>query len=254
MECIFVEELNLNSTKLAIPTVEAKHLKALRIKPNEQILITNGNGLSAIATVERINKNIERINKNIERINKNDYLANVEKLLPNYGELDYSLSLAIGILDSQDRFEFALEKCVELGVAEVFPLILDYSQHKKINQTRLISKAIAAIKQCKRSKLPTIHSPQTVRHLLENIFNSTEKHQLILADENGENPSNIPITKTHNTIIFVGSEGGFSAKELSFFPQQTIKWNLGNTRLRAETAAIVSVGIFTNFNKNYKFQ
>jgi len=231
MECIFVSELNLNSIKLLIPTVEAKHLKALRIKQNEQILITNGNALSAIATVERISKN--------------DYQANIKEFLPNYGELDYPLSLAIGIIDAQPRFEFAIEKCIELGVSEIFPLILDYSQHKKVNQERLTAKAIATIKQCKRSKLPTIHFPQTVSQLLKKLSNSDEKYQLILTDENGIKPSNI-LNENHNTIIFVGCEGGFSERELSLFPHHTVTWNLGNRRLRAETAAIISVGILTN--------
>ena len=231
MECIFASDLNLDSTKLAIPATEAKHLKALRIKPQERILITNGNALSAIATVERTNKN--------------DYLATIEEFIPNLGELDYSLSLAIGIIDAQPRFEFAIEKCIELGVSEIFPLILDYSQQKKINQERLISKAIATIKQCKRSKLPTIHLPQTVANLLENIASSIEKYQLILADENGINPLSIPTVSRSNTIIFVGAEGGFSERELSLFPKQTVKWKLGNRRLRAETAAIVSMGILT---------
>jgi len=235
MECIFVSELNFNSTKFIIPTVEAKHLKALRIKQNEQILITNGKSLSAIATVERISKS--------------DYQANIKEFFENYGELNYSLSLAIGIIDSQPRFEFAIEKCIELGVSEIFPLILDYSQQKKISQERLTAKAIATIKQCKRSKLPTIHFPQTVNQLLEKISNSTKKYQLILTDENGTTPSdffNENHNGNHNTIIFVGGEGGFSERELLLFPHHTIKWNLGNRRLRAETAAIVSVGILTS--------
>ena len=171
MECIFARELNLNSTKLSVPTVEAKHLKALRIKDNERILITNGDGLSAVAT--------------IKRIDKNDYFAYIEELLPNYGELDYSLALAIGIIDSPTRFEFAIEKSIELGVSEIYPLILDYSQCKKINQERLTSKAISALKQCKRSRLPIIHNPQTLANLFTKISNCIEENQIILADAGG---------------------------------------------------------------------
>jgi 16S rRNA (uracil1498-N3)-methyltransferase len=262
MESIFIDELNIDSQKLEVLKDEAKHLKVLRIKDDEEILITNGKSLAAIATVKRTNKN--------------DFVATVKQVIPNFGELDFSVSLAIGILDSQSRFEFAIEKCIELGVSEIFPLILDFSQQKKINHERLVAKSIATIKQCKRSKLPIIHFPQTVKELLEKISVSSEKYQIILTDENGENPSNIfNLTNCHcgldpqspqdtvelyqgiphqvrndseavqNTIIFVGCEGGFSENELLLFPQNTVKWNLGNRRLRAETAAIISMGIIT---------
>ena len=239
MESIFINELNFNSQKLEVPKDEAKHLKVLRTKDNEEILITNGKSLAAIATVKRTNKN--------------DFVATVKQVIPNFGELDFSVSLAIGILDSQSRFEFAIEKCIELGVSEIFPLILDFSQQKKINHERLVVKSIATIKQCKRSKLPIIHFPQTVKELLEKISISPEKYQIILTDENGETPANTrechaSLTmpdSNKNTIIFVGCEGGFSEKELLLFPQNTVRWNLGNRRLRAETAAIISMGIRT---------
>jgi len=244
MESIFINELNFNSQKLEVPKDEAKHLKVLRTKDNEEILITNGKSLAAIATVKRTNKN--------------DFVATVKQVIPNFGELDFSVSLAIGILDSQSRFEFAIEKCIELGVSEIFPLTLDFSQQKKINHERLVAKSIATIKQCKRSKLPIIHFPQTVKELLEKISISPEKYQIILTDENGETPANtrdchasLAMTDSNkNTIIFVGCEGGFSEKELLLFPQNTVRWNLGNRRLRAETAAIISMGIFQLKIKN----
>lgn len=229
MECIYIENLNDNDISISVPLDEAKHLKALRINSNEKILITNGKGLSAISTVERKNKN--------------EYIAHTDKYIYNVGELNCLLSIAIGILDSKDRFEFAIEKCIELGVAEIFPLVLDYSQSTKINMERLIAKAISAIKQCKRSRLPKIHLPQTIDSLISNI-DTLNYQNIFLADENGVKPQ-INIHNSKNSIIFVGAEGGFSERELNLFPTKTIKWNLGNRRLRAETAAISMLSILS---------
>ncbi|MPN46579.1 hypothetical protein SDC9_194170 [bioreactor metagenome] len=108
---------------------------------------------------------------------------------------------------------------------------------------RLIAKAISAIKQCKRSRLPKIHLPQTIDSLISNI-DTLNYQNIFLADENGVKPQ-INIHNSKNSIIFVGAEGGFSERELNLFPTKTIKWNLGNRRLRAETAAISMLSILS---------
>ncbi|MDR0927797.1 MAG: 16S rRNA (uracil(1498)-N(3))-methyltransferase [Ignavibacteria bacterium] len=222
MECIYIPMLSFQTQHYPIPPAECQHLKALRIQTGTQMQITNGNGLSAIAV--------------IERISKTEYNADVIEFMRNFGELDCKIGLAIGILDNKDRLEFAVEKSVELGVSEIFLLTTDYTQQMHINLERLVGKAIAAVKQCKRSVLPIIHPPIKLSELL----NANDYESIVLCDEKGVRPAKVE--NSSSILVFIGAEGGFSNAELDLFPANTLKWNLGNRRLRAETAAIVALG------------
>lgn len=228
MECIYVQELNIFTKSYDVSLAETQHLKALRMQTNDTIMLTNGAGLNAIAT--------------IERSSKSDFFVHIINYLPNHGELPHRLAIALGILDNKDRFEFAIEKCVELGVIEIYPLILDFCQHKTINLPRLQTKAITALKQCKRSVLPAIHLPQTLQNIIECITTQAGLYQrIVLADEGGCSANNL--ANGIDSIVFIGAEGGFSDKEKLLFPTNTLRLDLGNRRLRAETAAIVSIGL-----------
>ena len=249
INCIYIENLtahfpNINFEEVCdsnfftidIQQNEHKHLKALRIKQNEKILITNGQGIIALAMMELISKT--------------SYKIRINKIIKQFNELPFRLGLAIGMLTNKERFEFAIEKCTELGVTDIFPIISDFSQTKNINYERIKSKTIAAITQCKRSCLPKIHSPISTVELIKSVTVQGSANYfdlIILADENGIQPTKQPnnLKDNKNIIAFIGCEGGFSERELNNFPIQTIKWNLGNRRLRAETAAILTIGILS---------
>lgn len=222
MECIYLPELSLNETFIKIPDSEFRHIRALRLKKNDNIMITNGKGIICLAS--------------INKLIKNECVIEIKTIIEeNNCELNRKISLAIGILQDRDRFEFALEKAVELGISEFIPLITDFTQKNKINLERLQSKAIAAIKQCKRSVLPRIHQPVKLDEDLKFNYDC-----IILADIGGFKPK---LEENYKSILYVvGPEGGFSDRELAIFlKKNTIRWNLGNRRLRAETAAIVGL-------------
>lgn len=219
MECLFSPEFNKNSSIITIEGDEAKHAKALRLKINDEILITNGKGLTALCKFTEFNKFQSQFH--------------VIEFFEKMGEPNEHLHVAIGILDNKDRFEFALEKAVELGISEFTPLITRYSKNSIINSDRLFAKSVAALKQSKRSVLPVINQPIKLEELLK--MNTSN---LIVADENGTESVNV----SGNMLLLVGPEGGFSNEELmminKYKPQ---KLNLGARRLRAETALIASI-------------
>ncbi len=228
MECIYLPELSKTAQSIKITDSEAKHLRALRIKDNERILITNGKGIICQASVNRENKD--------------EYIAFVEHFFDeNYGELLRSIAIGVGILQDRERFELIIEKSVELGVSQFFPLITDYSQKKSLNTLRLQSKAVAAMKQCKRSRLPIIYEPVSLSDITKFHF-----EKIILADENGIKPS-VP-QSSKSILLLVGPEGGFSLKEIEYLNKLHIeKWRLANRRLRSETAAIFGLSLLNLF-------
>lgn len=226
METCFVKNLDINQKNIKIEGDAFKHIKALRLQSGDKIDLTSGDGFILESLVESIDKNscICIVQKTKELVNEN--LLN--------------LTLAIGILDSADRMEFAIEKAVELGVNRIIPLICRYSQKKNIRKERLTLKAISALEQSKRCKLPEIMEPITVKDLLGSF---SENSSIILGDIDGEKP----FLQSHkDAIIFIGPEGGFSNDEINLIKSQEscLLWKLSNTRLRAETAAISAISCF----------
>lgn len=231
MECIYNSDFKQGLEKFQLEQGYIKHLRALRLAVNQKIMLTNGCGISGVCL--------------LSEITNNSYKFIVEKYLHDFGELPSKFGLAIGLLSDRNRFEFALEKAVEMGVTDFYPLLTKYTEKKLINKERLQSKALSAMEQCKRSKLINIHEPLELKKIISQPESTEETNtifadyeRIILADENGENPD---LTKSlTSTICFVGPEGGFSSEEIELIKKidKTICWNLGNRRLRAETAAV----------------
>lgn len=228
MECLYIPELESSSREITIEGEEFRHLRALRLREGESVMLTSGKGICAIAKVINYSKNEAR--------------ASVTEVLPNYGENSVRCGVGIGILDSRERMEFALEKSIELGVTDFYPILCEFSQKQKVSIDRLIGKAIAAVKQCKRSILPVIHQPVTIEELLKK---SNEWSRIIVGDANGEHVNND--NRDESLLVLVGAEGGFSPKEISSLQNdpRTTFISLGNRRLRAETAAIAALCLLT---------
>lgn len=227
MDCIFLPNLQENLSELSLVNDEINHLKAFHIQKSE-IMVTNGKGLSAVV--------------HAVRVGKWEYLLSDFNFIYDHNEFAPYIALAIGAPDNHKRLEFAVEKAVELGVNEIIPFRSSYSEVKKINMERLHSKSIAALIQCKRSRLPIIHDLVSYVDILDkfNDFNN-----IILCDEGGLKPT--PLKKGGRYLVIIGPEGGLSAneKDTLISKPNVLQWKLGGTRLRAETAAISALTLIT---------
>lgn len=224
MESLYISELNKSFDHLTLNESESRHTKAMRLGVGDEVLITNGNGLMAKCTLTEISKsgNVVKCNEFFE----------------NYNELESEITVAVGILDNTERFEFLIEKSVELGAKVIVPLITKYSSNKSVRYERANSKIIAALKQSKRSIAPVYSPPISIDKLYDN-FDAWDV--VVLADENGENTINI--SKNDKVLILCGPEGGFTDAELSNISKakNLCKVKLAASRLRSETAAIAAL-------------
>jgi len=164
----------------------------------------------------------------------------------NYNESLIKIHLGIGLLKGS-KLDLIVEKCTELGVHSITPLITDHSIKNKINLNRLLKKAEVSIKQCGRGLLPKINDIIN----LENWFDSLDTSLNIILNQsnNTESLSSILINnKIQDISLIIGPEGGFSKKELMDFDNRKLKFaNLGPRRLKSETAAIISTGLVDQF-------
>jgi 16S rRNA (uracil1498-N3)-methyltransferase len=148
-----------------------------------------------------------------------------------------------------DRFEWAIEKCTELGVSRIVPTIaqrtdahLAAASAKRVERWRCI--ALQAAEQSRCSRPPEISVPVKLQDavkssgLLKIVLAETER-EIYLRDFNAASEG--------ETLLAIGPEGGWTEAELRFF--QGTGWtsaSLGATILRAETAAIAAIAVLVS--------
>jgi len=151
-----------------------------------------------------------------------------------------------------DRMEWAIEKCTELGVARIIPAIarrtdphLATASRKRVERWQRI--ALQAAEQSRRAAPPEITEPLK----LADTLNLPAALRVVLCEsEEQTRLSDVMksvVTSNDTTggiLLAVGPEGGWTDDELQRFQQA--KWtsaSLGNTILRAETAAIAAAAV-----------
>ncbi len=151
-----------------------------------------------------------------------------------------------------DRFEWAVEKLTELGVAKIEPIIsrrtekhLAQAAMNRVERWRRI--AIEAAKQSRRASIPVISDP---RHLREAVLSIDKTAVRLLLSEQQIELSLLSalqgqsVEQPEEFVLAIGPEGGWTPEEVSLFGEQN--WQpvtLGSTILRAETAAIAATAI-----------
>jgi 16S rRNA (uracil1498-N3)-methyltransferase len=154
------------------------------------------------------------------------------------------LNLAIACL-KDDALEEVVFHAAQTEIDTIYFLRTDFSQepknsdlHKLVRRAEL--KSLVSLKQSKKPWLTRIEGPIEFDRWLD-----TYEGDLVLCDINGD--KNAP-TLDQRTSLLVGPEGGFSDKEISRIKSyqrgKITLINLGNTRLRARTAAIIALGKF----------
>jgi 16S rRNA (uracil1498-N3)-methyltransferase len=239
MEYYFTPKENIDESKslLIIDDFEYRHLaKVLRKKAGDLITITDGCRNIYHCEIE----NIDSRNITCRIINK-DY---------NKFEPDTEIVLCISLLRNMDRLEFAIEKAVELGVYCIQPVITEFTVNKNILSNSKIKRIrkiiIGAMGQSQRCLLPELRSELKLNELIKSTHSETNK--IVMYESSDPKFSlNSTATETEDVnkgrcYLLIGPEGGFSINEINLL--QNNHWkisSLGERKLRAETAAIVSV-------------
>jgi 16S rRNA (uracil1498-N3)-methyltransferase len=159
------------------------------------------------------------------------------------------ITLALSIFKF-DRMEWAIEKCTELGVSRIIPVIarrtdahLASASAKRVERWQRIVRQ--ASEQSRRAVPPEIAAP--VR--LSEIFSLQSGLRIVLSESEDRTLLHdaVKSTAADGVLFAVGPEGGWADDELQSFQQAD--WtsaSLGNTILRAETAAIAATAIVTS--------
>ena len=148
-----------------------------------------------------------------------------------------------------DRMEWAIEKCTELNVATIVPVIarrtekhLALAAGKRVERWRRIARE--ASQQSRRAAPPKVENPIQLAEALR-IDGSL---RIVLAENERRVTLNerLQSRDIDSLALAIGAEGGWTEEELrSFADSGWTAASLGNTILRAETAAIAALAIAT---------
>jgi 16S rRNA (uracil1498-N3)-methyltransferase len=214
--------------RVRLPDDEARHaVRVLRHQPGDEIVVVDGAG--------------GRYRVRLTETDKRSAVGEVVAVEREVGEPDYRLRIGLGTLKNAGRFETFAEKAVELGVAEIVPLVTERTERMSLKPQRTRNILIAAMKQSGRSRVPTLTEPRPFAEV------SAETADVrILCHESADPRASITRVlsaeaNASEIVVLVGPEGGFSEGEVA--AARDAGWtiaSLGQRRLRAETAAIVA--------------
>ena len=225
---------------------ETRHARdVLRLHSGDEIYVFDGAGREVLCVVQSIARDSTELS----------VIAEVEPARP---ESPLQLTLAIALLKGE-KFDLVIQKATELGVTRVVPLDSERADirlrdsadtHNRLTRWRRIAREAA--KQSGRARVPEVAAPVAFNSLLT-ISAVAEKTdamnviRLMFSEHGGRSlveVTNSLIERPSEIVAVVGPEGGWTEQEIKLARDGA--WEivtLGGRTLRAETAAIVVVGL-----------
>jgi len=167
-------------------------------------------------------------------------LIRITEIRADYERRNYRLHIAISPLKNPERFEWFIEKSVEIGVDEITPLICKNTEKKSVKQERINNIIVSAMKQSIKAAKTVLHEPSAFSDF---IAQNVPGIKMIAHCSSGSDRSGISevYRKGGDALIMIGPEGDFSDVEIkAAIERDFIPVHLGTSRLRTETAGVAA--------------
>lgn len=219
----FVDAILQEGAVVTPPEDTARHMvQVLRMREGEQLVLTNGQGKSALCIIQSTSKKSCTI------------LVGEVTVTPNRKK---QITIAISLLKNANRFEWFLEKAAELGVSRVVPLQCTRTEKQHFRKDRAQTILVSALQQSQQAWLTEITELTSFDAFLQQ---SVSGNAFIAHCEPSEKQLLSGAGLAAATIL-IGPEGDFTPSEIDAAIQKGfIPVTLGDTRLRTETAGIVA--------------
>ena len=213
-----------------LPDNVVRHLNVLRVKNTEEIVLFNGNGKAYPALPEVLEK--RRASVRILR----------EEATDNESPLNITLVQAVS---AAERMDFTLQKSVELGVAEIRPVISERcvvrlsGERAEKRVVRWQEIVVSACEQSGRNIVPKVLPLTTYAQALQQLPQETTK--LLMSLNRAQKLSDVQ-PQSGKVVFMVGPEGGWTEKEeQQAFDAGFQSVTLGKRVLRTETASLAAI-------------
>lgn len=241
MRCHRLFSPDLTGETVVLTPEESHHAAtSLRVKAGDEIILFDGAGSEATGLITRVNR---------KRV---DVAVSHHKSLP----FELSCKLTLGVaMGRTHRQAYLVEKCTELGVAVIWPLITEHSTTRPGASAvaKWERRAIESAKQSHRAWVPQFEAPMSLKACLArankfavaaiaDVDRSATPFPTIL--ERGRNAKSM--------LVLVGPEGGWSDAERDQAAKANLtKTKLSPTILRTETAAVaVCAAVAMHFGRS----
>lgn len=227
---------HVTETTVTIFGDEARHaVSVCRLGIGEMITVCDGDG--------------NAYDGEIEMASSREVRAKIVRAHRQLGEPSSHVTLAAGVGKPQN-FDWIVEKSVELGVAKIIPVRGMQSPSgiggseaaaRRVERWRRL--ALGAMKQSLRSRRPPIQDITAV----DGVVRAIQDHQVaVIADPGGRrlDLTAQAINRITKVLVIVGPESGFTTDERDHLVEHgALPFNLGERRLRAETAAVTALAL-----------
>src|SRR5947199_1536711 len=242
MHRCYVSPESWNPRAVALSGAEAHHARdVLRMKQGEKLVLFNGQGREITAEIVDVSDEIR-----LRRLHE----AETPPL---------KCRIILGqAIPKGKNMELIVQKAVEIGAAEIAPIISDRTivrvdlESARQKQAKWQQIAIEAAKQCGQNWLPRVHAPRRLGeffatsaifdlHLVGSLQPGAQHLKRILADYSSEH-RHLP----ESVLMLVGPEGDFTPAELTLARRhECYPITLGPIILRVETAAIYCLSVLS---------
>jgi len=226
---------------LNLPPGTARHVQVLRLQPNDEITLFNGQGGEFKAVVTHMGRSDVSV-----RVGEQSHIER---------ELNMDVHLWSGIT-ANERMDWLLEKATELGATTLLPITAERSvlklkgerADKKLAHWQAI--AVASSEQCGRNRVLQVGTPLNLSQAIAQLSgvplqaarwvlslapgtrSLQEMMQMLKTSKDGE-------AKRGEIILLSGPEGGLSpSEEAQAIAAGFVPVSLGHRVLRAETAPV----------------
>lgn len=236
MNRFFVDPVQIQGDKARIVGEDVKHIgRVLRLGTGDEVMLCDGACTDYLARIEEVKKDA--------------VLLSILSSSPSKTEPHRRVTLYQG-LPKSGKMELILQKCVELGIWAVVPVVAQRSvvklspqdfEPKRLRYQRV---ACEAAKQARRGIIPHVTS-------LSSSFQETavSRHDLLLiADEEEQTSSLKQVLKANQSAkdigLVIGPEGGLERSEVASLKERGgITLTMGPRVLRTETAGMAALAM-----------
>ncbi len=210
-------------------------VRVLRLKQDDHVVVFNGDGGEYSGVISEVTKRDVHI-----------------KLL-QHDKPDNESPLHIGLIQGVsrgERMDYTLQKAVELGVKDIYPVFTEFTS-VHLNSERREKKTQhwqgvvnSACEQSGRNTIPNVYESLSLYNCLDKIAGENYDLCMVLNHRSSQSMAALNVDKPGRVILVAGPEGGLSETEIDELERRNyLSVNLGPRVLRTETAALAAISI-----------
>jgi 16S rRNA (uracil1498-N3)-methyltransferase len=232
---LFVPPARMRATPITVDGEEHHHLaRVLRARPGDTVTLFDGAGGELRARIVKIGRD------RTDLAPQPDAGAGP----PDTGAPATPPLTLLTAVPRGGRMDFLVQKCSELGVTRIVPIIAARSVARPEAGRRARWEKIAreAARQCGRADVPAVAAPATLAEAL--AAPELPARRLVLSPPPRGRPLRALVPDLAATALLVGPEGGLADAETEAARAAGfVAASLGPRILRVETAAMVAVAL-----------